>query len=167
MVLPPGRRSGRSSGPCLPGAQGPSHPTPCPLPRFAPFLFTTSWEAWVSLSTPTGLTQILQESELPILGGQHCPHSNLVVRLSGSLLDPCPLEPSRACLCGSKGMVSALMSPGGGTCLRGPQGHVCVTLKVLARGRFCSVFSACGSWEPRVLLSERQPAPWRAVILEG
>ena len=47
------------------------------------------------------------------------------------------------------------------------QGHLCITLKGLARGRLCSVSSACGSWEPRALLSERQLAPWRAVILEG
>lgn len=33
MVLPSGRRSGRGSGPCLPGAQGASHPNPCRLPR--------------------------------------------------------------------------------------------------------------------------------------
>lgn len=68
MVLPPGRRSGRGSGPCLPGAQGASHPTRCRLPHFAPSLFTTSWEASVSLSTPTHLTQTLQESERPSLG---------------------------------------------------------------------------------------------------
>lgn len=94
MVLPSGRRSGRGSGPCLPGAQGASHPNPCRLPRFAPFLFTTSWEASVSLSTPARLTQTLQESERPILGGSVAPTRIWLSGFRGLSLTPAPWSPA-------------------------------------------------------------------------